>query len=183
MNTPGELFDFYEAYLNIYEAQSDNNSNIPNSPNAVYKTALGRLSVEQLRTLKQLANKQKLERSFRAKSATVEDSVEYVLNYLIDEGFTDSYEGAEAILETMSDEWLEDIIEAKVDSGLPDDVKSLVRNQRRGLEPKLKSTNVRRKMARSGRGLRGNIGDPLTSAKYERYHTNNPNGYPGLPWN
>jgi hypothetical protein len=115
MNTPSELFDFYGAYLNIYEAPSDNAANIPNSPNAVYRTALGRLSVEQLRKLKQLADKQNLERSFRAKSATVEDSVEYVLDYLIDEGFTDSYEGAEAILETMSDKWLKEIIEGAID--------------------------------------------------------------------
>lgn len=41
-------------------------------------------------------------------------SVEYVLDYLIGEGFTDSYEGAETILETMSDEWLETIIEGFV---------------------------------------------------------------------
>jgi hypothetical protein len=109
MNTPSELFDFYETYLNIYEAQS-NNPNIPNSPNAVYRTALRRLSVEQLRKLKQLTDKQNLERSFRAKSATVEDSVEYVLDYLIDEGFTDSYESAIEIVEVMSDKWLERII-------------------------------------------------------------------------
>jgi hypothetical protein len=109
MNTPSELFDFYEAYLNIYEAQS-NNPNIPNSPNVVYRTALGRLSVEQLRKLEQLTDKQNLERSFRAKSATVEDSVEYVLDYLIDEGFTDSYESAIEIVEVMSDKWLERII-------------------------------------------------------------------------
>jgi hypothetical protein len=115
MNTPSELFDFYGAYLNIYEAQSDNNSNIPNSPNDVYRTALGRLSVEKLRKLKLLADKQKLESLFRKKSATVEDSIEYVLNYLIDEGFTDSYEGAEAILETMSDKWLKEIIEGAID--------------------------------------------------------------------
>ena len=38
------------------------------------------------------------------------NDVEYALDYLINEGFTDSYEGAEAILESMSDEWLKSII-------------------------------------------------------------------------
>jgi hypothetical protein len=42
------------------------------------------------------------------------DSLEYVLDYLIDEGFTDSYEGANEIVECMSDEWLEGIIEGFV---------------------------------------------------------------------
>jgi hypothetical protein len=41
------------------------------------------------------------------------EDVEYVLDYLVNEGFTDSYDGAEAILETMSDEWLDSIIEAR----------------------------------------------------------------------
>jgi hypothetical protein len=42
----------------------------------------------------------------------LKDSVEYVLDYLIDEGFTDSYDSALVILETMSDEWFEDLIES-----------------------------------------------------------------------
>lgn len=38
------------------------------------------------------------------------NDVEYALDYLINEGLTDSYEGAEIILESMSDEWLKSII-------------------------------------------------------------------------
>ena len=45
------------------------------------------------------------------KEAGLRDSVEYVLDYLIDEGFTDSYDSALVILETMSEQWLEGIIE------------------------------------------------------------------------
>jgi predicted RNA binding protein with dsRBD fold (UPF0201 family) len=40
------------------------------------------------------------------------DDAEYVLDYLIDEGFTDSYDSALVILETMSEEWLVDLIES-----------------------------------------------------------------------
>jgi hypothetical protein len=42
----------------------------------------------------------------------LENSVEYVLDYLIDEGFTDSYDSALVILETMSEQWLVDLIES-----------------------------------------------------------------------
>jgi hypothetical protein len=35
-----------------------------------------------------------------------------VINYLMNEGFVDSYESAISILEVMSDQWLEEIIEA-----------------------------------------------------------------------
>lgn len=37
-------------------------------------------------------------------------SVEYVLDYLINEGYTDSYDSATYILEAMSDEWLDEIL-------------------------------------------------------------------------
>jgi hypothetical protein len=39
------------------------------------------------------------------------EELEFILDYLIDEGYTDSYESALALVETMSDEWLECIIE------------------------------------------------------------------------
>ena len=35
---------------------------------------------------------------------------EYVLEYLIQEGYADSYESADVILELMSDEWFEQIL-------------------------------------------------------------------------
>jgi len=46
------------------------------------------------------------------KEAGLRDDVEYVLDYLIDEGFTDSYDSALVILETMSEQWLVDLIES-----------------------------------------------------------------------
>jgi hypothetical protein len=38
---------------------------------------------------------------------------EHVLDYLVNEGYVDSYESAECVLEVMSDEWLESIVETK----------------------------------------------------------------------
>lgn len=40
------------------------------------------------------------------------NDVEYVLDYLIDEGYTDSYDSATYILGAMSDDWLNEILEA-----------------------------------------------------------------------
>jgi ribosomal protein S8 len=41
------------------------------------------------------------------------DMREHVLDYLVNEGYVDSYESAECVLEVMSDEWLESIAETK----------------------------------------------------------------------
>ena len=41
------------------------------------------------------------------------DMREHVLDYLVNEGYVDSYESAECVLEFMSNEWLESIAEAK----------------------------------------------------------------------
>jgi hypothetical protein len=43
----------------------------------------------------------------------INEDVEYILDYLIDEGFTDSYESALAFVEAMSDEWLDEIIDER----------------------------------------------------------------------
>jgi hypothetical protein len=139
MNTPSELFDFYEAYLNIYEAPFEitgphsyktgdgrprDDSRVKNTP-----TVVSTFKGDDKATRKKARNRaDKLNQEYganvyrvnradepRKRGTTVEDSVEYVLDYLIDEGFTDSYKGAEAILETMSDEWLKEIIEGVID--------------------------------------------------------------------
>ena len=139
MNTPSELFDFYGAYLNIYEVpfeitgphsyktgdgRPEDDSKIKNTP-----TVVGSYKGDDSATRKKARNKaDKLNQEYgasvyrvnrtnepRKRGTSVEDSFEYVLNYLIDEGFTDSYEGAEAFLETMSDKWLKEIIEGAID--------------------------------------------------------------------
>lgn len=57
--------------------------------------------------------KRKLERAFNMPSVTEE--LKIILNYLIDEGYATSIEGAEVILENMSEGWMESIMEAFVD--------------------------------------------------------------------
>lgn len=44
-----------------------------------------------------------------------EELYDLILEYLIDEGYTNTLGGAEIIIENMSDEWLEDIVEKYVE--------------------------------------------------------------------
>jgi hypothetical protein len=52
---------------------------------------------------KELQNK--LEKSF-----SVAENIEYILDVLVSEGFAVDYDGAESILEAMSDEWLDSLL-------------------------------------------------------------------------
>lgn len=64
---------------------------------------------------------------------------ELVLEHLLDEGYTDSIEGAVAILENMSDEWLEEIIEAReegVKPYRPNPTQAEIRERQRKGKPK-----------------------------------------------
>jgi hypothetical protein len=55
---------------------------------------------------------------------------DYVLEYLVSEGYADTNENALAIMTNMSEEWRQSIVEAKVDKTLPDYKRSGVRLSR-----------------------------------------------------
>ena len=48
------------------------------------------------------------------------DIYDVILEYLINEGYADTYEAAESIMVNMSEEWRESIVEARVDEGYVD---------------------------------------------------------------
>jgi hypothetical protein len=133
MNTPSELFDFYGAYINMYEA-TDRTKPKPTVLSRSRETNIGDQTTkgwndrsmaeldwdekQTKRPTNREAQKKRLEQAIgtqrrQDKESGLRNSFEYVLDYLIDEGYTDSYEGAEAILETMSDEWFEDLIDER----------------------------------------------------------------------
>jgi hypothetical protein len=134
MNTPSELFDFYETYLNIYEEadkkkpkptvlprsretdigdQTQKGWNDPAGPERDWDREPTNRPTNRAAQASRLRKIVGTQRRQDIESGVRKEDVEYVLDYLIDEGFTDSYEGAEAILETMSDEWLEGIIDER----------------------------------------------------------------------
>jgi len=48
------------------------------------------------------------------------DLYDIILSHLLDEGYAETPEAAEAIMVNMSEDWREDIVEAKVDKKLPE---------------------------------------------------------------
>jgi len=60
------------------------------------------------------------------------DIYDIILSHLLDEGYAETPEAAEAIMVNMSEEWRDSVVEAKVDAGLSDAEKKKVRTARQG---------------------------------------------------
>jgi hypothetical protein len=58
------------------------------------------------------------------------DLYDIILSHLLDEGYAETPEAAEAIMVNMSEDWREDIVEAKVDEKLPEHERSGARLKR-----------------------------------------------------
>jgi hypothetical protein len=58
------------------------------------------------------------------------DLYDVVIDYLLDEGFADTEESAEVIMVNMSEEWRDEILEAKVESGESESSKKDIRSRR-----------------------------------------------------
>jgi hypothetical protein len=57
---------------------------------------------------------------------------EEVLSYLLDEGFASDEKSAEAIMDAMSEAWVESIVEAKQEEGKSKEEKQKIRTERSG---------------------------------------------------
>ena len=86
------------------------------------------------------------------------DLYDIILSHLLDEGYADTQQAAEAIMVNMSEEWREDIVEASVDYERPqtDDEIEKARNERRfgkqGFN-QVGQTKLRRQLHKSQRGV------------------------------
>lgn len=67
--------------------------------------------------------------SRRAKNESY-DNYDLILSHLLDEGYADSEENAVKIMSNMSEEWVEDILEAKMESGKSEAEKKDIRGRR-----------------------------------------------------
>jgi hypothetical protein len=76
------------------------------------------------------------------------DIFDYIMEYLISEGYVDTLQGAEQIISVMSEDWKCNILEAKVDDDLSPEEKENIRNKRSDGQ----STFTRRNLTRVGRG-------------------------------
>ena len=93
-----DFHQLQEAYVNIYEKRRSEESG-EDHPEVNEKNI----------------RRQKLERKKKDKERYHQESVDYydlVLSHLLDEGYADSEANAEVIMVNMSEEWLDEIIEA-----------------------------------------------------------------------
>ena len=75
------------------------------------------------------------------------DILDYMMEYLITEGYADTNENALVIMANMSEGWKDDILEARVDDGLSDEEKEKARKKRSGGQ----STFTRRNLTKASR--------------------------------
>ena len=99
----------------------------------------------------------KAERAVNKKGEFAEsyDIYDIILSHLLDEGYAETPEAAEAIMVNMSEEWREEIVEARIDDGLSDDQKRTQRNARlgyRGSKDQDIGNMTRARNTRMGRG-------------------------------
>ena len=72
----------------------------------------------------------KLERQKKTGVSESFDLYDIILSHLLDEGYADTEQAAEAIMVNMGEEWRESIVEAKVDEKLPEHERSGARLKR-----------------------------------------------------
>lgn len=117
----------------------------------------------------------------------IKEDLEFILDYLLDEGYANTLESAEAILENMSEGWIESICEAIADNELSGQRKKQIRNERKfgtnSLYSKSKATKERHKLHKKKRGVSRIKGDKSGEkdasilAQSARVHRSKNNGY------
>jgi hypothetical protein len=129
--------DLVNAYYNLYEAKADEGL----SPGEKMKTRLKRSGDpdEVTRQSKHLFGRYQ-------KNGKINEEI--VIDYLLDEGFTDSEEGAEIIMQNMSEKWYEFIIE-----GLPKTSTTNLEGHKEKIADLTTQINTLRQKQRSPKGL------------------------------
>jgi hypothetical protein len=85
------------------------------------------------------------------------DIYDLILSHLLDEGYADTEQAAEAIMVNMSEEWREDIVEAAVDYEMSSDEMEKARNERKFGKQGFNQagqTALRRGLHKSQRGMK-----------------------------
>lgn len=77
------------------------------------RTTLAGDAIKRLKKLKQEQRQREQEQRQREQEESY-NLYDLVLSHLLDEGYSDSLEGAEAIIENMSDEWIEEVLSEKL---------------------------------------------------------------------
>jgi hypothetical protein len=180
-----ELQGFYEAYMNVYgDVEESEELDEGNKAEREFQlsdpeklaarntsSAYFRFSPKDPKDPRRIrakgalhiADQEKRQKRHKEKRGMKEsyDNYDLVLEYLLDEGFCETEDKAEAMMAHMSEGWIESIIdEAKCDEGLSDAEKEMKRKQRGNGGPT--SHNLRQ-----GKKTRGNMSYKYESGKYQ----------------
>lgn len=106
-----DLSYLQEAYLGVYQNLDESDEARVRSPGDPFaKKTYRKDVVDRARERAALAKKQ-----VRTQQQESYDLYDVVLSHLLDEGYADTYESAEAIMVNMSEEWIDSIIDEEVE--------------------------------------------------------------------
>jgi len=117
-----DICNLQEAYLGLYEEES-NSMRFPGETRRQFKKHQQRnqelLDAKKKRREDRKRNQNPLFFGIDGKMSKIQreqvELYDIILSHLLDEGYADTLDSAEAILENMSEDWIESIIEGFVD--------------------------------------------------------------------
>jgi hypothetical protein len=129
-----ELRNLSEAYMEVYQELDEAEKVFPygkvgDKLRSLHKRKQGAKTPKEQNKI--AGRIEKINKEYNVPMEQV-DLYDIILSHLLDEGYAETIESAEAIMVNMSEEWREDIIEAKSDEGLSRDEKEQVRSERQG---------------------------------------------------
>jgi hypothetical protein len=110
-----ELRSLQEAYSQVYQLDELNKRTLQSYQSKAKNEVLGSMSRVSDTTVKRVKGLQQAQRRLRDKKYGQQkeqiDLYDIILSHLLDEGYADTYESAEAIMVNMSEDWRESIVE------------------------------------------------------------------------
>ena len=112
--------EFYNLYENVFRVRSSGAA----SADSAYKSAEMHKTVADAPGTSTSNRKRHRDSAARSlvtarRMSRKNTNEEYVIDYLVSEGYTDNYDSAVAIYESMSDEWLDTILEVRGGGKVP----------------------------------------------------------------
>jgi hypothetical protein len=123
-----ELRALQEAYMEVYELDENRMaSRMGKMPSAPAKVGKATHSIKDIAPSKEPSSKEKAKARKALGLDEAVDIYDIILSHLLDEGYADTEQAAEAIMVNMSEDWRESIVE-----GIADRAANAVGHQRAG---------------------------------------------------
>jgi hypothetical protein len=111
-----------EAYSQVYQLDELDKRTLQSYQSKAKNQVLGSMSKVSDTTVKRVKGLQQAQKRLRDKKYGQQkeetDIYDIILSHLLDEGYAETPEAAEAIMVNMSEDWREEIVEARIDEEL-----------------------------------------------------------------